>query len=460
MRLQQYQPLWNRIDQFQFDDPNAAIKFSDKLASQNNWEKEFTLRAIEEYKKFIFLCSISPSGASPSQIVDEVWHLHLTYTHNYWKEFCAKTLEKEIHHYPSSGGDSENSRHKNWYAETYRIYQEIFREHPPRDIWPKPQSLVSAQHFHELPEPSYLSAYKTYLYFLLLPFLIPFFFGRFHPFALTGSQFLFFFGALILATIIFFVASRKEKLSIIRKSVDVTSTAHASIYAFARFIFGKNKVLETAVVDLVSKRILVAERKGKMSFYPAKVDADTLTNNPLASNLLQHHKGESLLAMKDIAFYYNDDLTYHPDIAEMYRTVVKKDFLPYVVSLIIVAIGFIRIKQGLNNHYPVTYLQLMTIFSAFIFLVLSTNLSSKGLLRTVFISKYQNNSLTYTRAEPILSKFVFLGFSSIAGIYAFANLQDTFKNYRSDSSDVTTSCGSSGCGSSCGGGCGGCGGGD
>ncbi|MGC4100084.1 glycine-rich domain-containing protein [Ferruginibacter sp.] len=89
------QELWKKIQTFQLDDPTSAFPFSRKLAKENHWEQSFTNRAIEEYKKFIFLCCISPSGASPSAIVDEVWHLHLTYTDNYWNRFCRETLMKE-----------------------------------------------------------------------------------------------------------------------------------------------------------------------------------------------------------------------------------------------------------------------------------------------------------------------------------------------------------------------------
>src|SRR5688500_9612222 len=114
MNLKNHEHLWNKILHFQLDDPTASVKFSDRLAAEKAWTPEFTSRAIPEYKKFIFLCCISPSGASPSQVVDEVWHLHLTYTQNYWKDFCADTLGKEIHHHPSRGGTDENVRHQKW----------------------------------------------------------------------------------------------------------------------------------------------------------------------------------------------------------------------------------------------------------------------------------------------------------------------------------------------------------
>jgi hypothetical protein len=79
---------WTRIKDFSLDNPNVDFPFSKKLAKEENWTENFTKRAIEEYKKFVYLCCILPKGASPSEIVDKVWHMHLIYTQNYWEEFC------------------------------------------------------------------------------------------------------------------------------------------------------------------------------------------------------------------------------------------------------------------------------------------------------------------------------------------------------------------------------------
>jgi hypothetical protein len=108
------------------------------LADQQKWSPAFTARAVEEYRKFIFLCCIAPNGASPSKIVDEVWHLHLTYTQSYWNAFCKNTLGKDIHHYPSAGGEQEDHKHSTWYADTLQLYETVFGTPAPADIWPAP----------------------------------------------------------------------------------------------------------------------------------------------------------------------------------------------------------------------------------------------------------------------------------------------------------------------------------
>lgn len=127
--------LWERIQGFSLDAENSTFPFSKKLAKEENWSLDFTKRAIEEYKKFVYLCCILPNGASPSEIVDKVWHMHLIYTQNYWEEFCPNILQQKLHHNPSKGGESEHEKHQNWLAETLKSYQEIFQQEPQQDIW-------------------------------------------------------------------------------------------------------------------------------------------------------------------------------------------------------------------------------------------------------------------------------------------------------------------------------------
>lgn len=131
----QNDPLWNRLQEFSLDECAADFPFSKKLAKEENWTETFTRKAIDEYKKFVYLCCISPNGASPSEIIDKVWHMHLIYTQNYWEEFCPEVLQQKLHHQPSQGGESEKEKHKSWFAETLENYEKIFEQEPPKDIW-------------------------------------------------------------------------------------------------------------------------------------------------------------------------------------------------------------------------------------------------------------------------------------------------------------------------------------
>ncbi|WP_027387256.1 glycine-rich domain-containing protein [Chryseobacterium gregarium] len=127
--------LWNRIQGFSLDTPGAEIPFSKKLATEENWTESFTQKAVEEYKKFVYLCCIVPGGASPSRVIDKVWHMHLIYTQNYWEEFCPDILRQKLHHHPSNGGSHEKAKHEAWFRETLKNYGEVFHQIAPEDIW-------------------------------------------------------------------------------------------------------------------------------------------------------------------------------------------------------------------------------------------------------------------------------------------------------------------------------------
>jgi hypothetical protein len=138
--------LWQQIATFRLDDAQAARPFSKKLAEENKWSEEKTLRVIAEYKKFLFLCVTQPNGASPSPNVDAAWHLHLTYTENYWIDLCRNILKTELHHKPSKGGMYEKNKHEAWYAQTLVAYINTFGYIPPEDIWIYPTQFNPTQY--------------------------------------------------------------------------------------------------------------------------------------------------------------------------------------------------------------------------------------------------------------------------------------------------------------------------
>jgi hypothetical protein len=127
--------LWTKINDFQLDVPGDEFTFSDRVARENGWTKDYTKRVILEYKKFIYLCCFTEQGVTPSDPVDQVWHLHLTYTKSYWINFCQNTLGKQIHHNPTKGGEKEAKKFNNYYEHLKDIYRYHFDNEPPRDIW-------------------------------------------------------------------------------------------------------------------------------------------------------------------------------------------------------------------------------------------------------------------------------------------------------------------------------------
>src|SRR6185295_7688181 len=130
------QQLWDAIESFPLDDPASERKFTQRLAQENRWEFGYAVRAVYEYRRFVFLAMVCKHPVSPSDAVDEAWHLHLLYSKSYWEEFCPKVLKRPFHHLPSTGGAAEAAKHGDWYAKTLASYADVFGETPPGDIWP------------------------------------------------------------------------------------------------------------------------------------------------------------------------------------------------------------------------------------------------------------------------------------------------------------------------------------
>src|SRR5688500_7141329 len=128
-------PLWNRLLAFDLDAPMSEYGFSTRLARENYWTKNFTAKAILEYKKFMYLAATSDLMVSPSEVIDVVWHQHLTFTQSY-AEFCA-ILGKQVQHVPSTRRKEDFEKFRSAKERTGKLYNKMFGEQPD-DIWKFP----------------------------------------------------------------------------------------------------------------------------------------------------------------------------------------------------------------------------------------------------------------------------------------------------------------------------------
>jgi uncharacterized protein (TIGR04222 family) len=127
--------LYQRICAYELDDPSHEFGFLAHLMGANGWSRSFALRAIEEYRKFVFLALVADHPVTPSDQVDQVWHLHLLCSDAYWNDFCPRVLGRPLHHHPAKGGQAERDRFHEQYRATIRSYRQHFGE-PPMDLWP------------------------------------------------------------------------------------------------------------------------------------------------------------------------------------------------------------------------------------------------------------------------------------------------------------------------------------
>lgn len=125
-----------RVEAFEIDADDKALRFVDRLARENRWTVLYAGRVVREYLRFCILAVRSGHPVTPSEDVDQAWHLHLTYTRSYWERFCGQTLGCPLHHEPTAGGVAEGNKFRNWYQATLDSYRLVFGSDPPRDIWP------------------------------------------------------------------------------------------------------------------------------------------------------------------------------------------------------------------------------------------------------------------------------------------------------------------------------------
>jgi hypothetical protein len=135
--------LWRRIETHPFE-RDHALDFAARLARDHDWPRAFARAAIAEYARFCFLAATSATPMTPSEEVDEVWHLHLTYTRDYWDVWCGEVLRAPLHHDPTQGGPVEQARFREQYAATLAAYEDVFGP-PPAEFWPATHERFAAR---------------------------------------------------------------------------------------------------------------------------------------------------------------------------------------------------------------------------------------------------------------------------------------------------------------------------
>ena len=144
--------LWDRIRDYKFGDlvpphlsdkvramfggPDASTRaFGDKVARKLNWKIDFALRAISEYRRFVYLGVISEFYVTPPKIIDRVWHEHLLFTRGY-RDFCRHVLKTDFDHAPELvPTPDQTSVFQAQYDATLELYAKEFNAIPPADIW-------------------------------------------------------------------------------------------------------------------------------------------------------------------------------------------------------------------------------------------------------------------------------------------------------------------------------------
>lgn len=148
--------LWERIKNYKFNNlvpkstfediiellggKNAPVRaFANKIMKKHRLPRAFAFRAIEEYKKFVYLGIISDFIVTPSKYIDLVWHEHLLFSKAY-REFCNDVIQYQFDHQPELvATEDQTELFTIQYLETLDLYRKEFGMEPPENIWGTPK---------------------------------------------------------------------------------------------------------------------------------------------------------------------------------------------------------------------------------------------------------------------------------------------------------------------------------
>jgi len=377
MNFQQTE-LYKRIQAFALDRPDSQLSFSQRLAKDNGWSLGYTQRAIEEYKKFIFLAVAAGHPVTPSDQIDQVWHLHLTYTRLYWQEFCPKILQTTLHHEPTRGGSSEQLKFGSWYSKTLESYEQFFGHIPPIDIWPKPKDRfgrdlhfirINTQQSWVLSKPNFTVSVKpqlrkigifTFLAFLSLMITgcqiisqIP------NPMNFTGPEFLTFYISLVVMGI---ALAAWLRFSLCLVSANINQQPDLNTYEIAFLAGGNHRLIMAAITSLV-KQGYVEVLKEKSPFgrtqsklvVTGKIDAiadpveKAVAQDILATDGAIEQVFRKSTGMKDSIRARLEQLGLFLSDAQA----LKAQIYPSLIVVILLGIGLCKMAVGISRDKPV-----------------------------------------------------------------------------------------------------------
>ncbi len=438
MKLLQHKTLWENIQSFPINDPESDFPFSKKLQQKQRWTADYTSRVIAEYRRFIFLCCVLPRGASPSEAVDEAWHLHLTYTHNYWTQLCRNTIFKELHHHPSRGGPEEKEKHERWYHETLEAYLEVFEQPPPPDIWPA-SPLKENITFNIYDRQTLLI---TSLAFIILSLI---FVSSFQLFSATGPEFLESYFQLCVAAIALLVYLQQKKLKLLRAVIKEHFPHNADVYQAAKFFYGPHRCYQTMLVDLIRNSEIKPVRNNFL-LKGEKKQAWQTNENPLLEKLHEQVGQYNSFTYEQGIKLLSAMACDHPTFKLFQQLSKKRDFWQLIIPCITIIIGIARIIQGQLNHKPVGYLLIEILIFAVIALIISVYHSYSRQVHKIAFNIYRNEEYLDPKTDKVTASFSTAGMYALTGFAEFALLKESFKPYLEQPTYSGISSG--GCGSS------------
>lgn len=467
--------LLRKLEQFQLDSPEASLPFSARLARENNWTPAYAQRVIAEYKRFAFLAVAAGHPVSPSEDVDQVWHLHLTYSENYWKVFCPEILGQPFHHHPTRGGEAESAKFDDWYARTLESYKAFFNEAPPVDIWPSPEERKKEKHLFTrvdsvrnwvIPKPQ-IRFNRAYAIWFGLTIITVCCSGAMLAQGVNvldwrGPDFLAFY--ILFFPVCLALALGVRWMSRIPLAANQHGLPELDGYALAYLNGGEMLTVNTAIANLVNQNsIRVDKNKGRLT----SVSPQEKLRHPLERVIYEAadwKDGRPVAHIRSLAAPATTAIA--EDLKQ--RGLVLTDaarrmavLIPLLVAAAGIAVGVIKIAVGLSRDKPVSYLVALCIIFSIISLLTLLRRPLRSRYGDKVLRELQENHAGPRQFGKQTAGVSMADFATMMGLFGFGALAGTELETlrRSLQPPSNSSGGWSSCGSSCGGGGGSCGGG-
>lgn len=457
--------LWTRLQAHPFEDPSVGLDFCRRLAREQGWTQQASRQAIDEYRRFCFLACVNAGDVTPSKEIDEVWHLHLCYTRDYWQQFCPVVLGQTLHHGPTAGGSTEALRYREQYARTLAQYEHYFGP-PPAHWWPGTRERfareiapvrVDRRRFWVVPKPRWPSAAAAASAGLALAALfqapqalaLPS-----NPLDWTAGPFLLLFAALAITALIGSILLRR----LLRES-GAAGGARPDAFELAYLAGGPERCTDAAVAHLLANdEVVWDESASKLVLTqpaPNGADAPAIVAKCIAADgsTAQVLK-RSAVALAPLRKSLERKRLWLDDSAAW-----RVRLFSALPMLLMAGFGGAKIAVGMSRDKPVGFLVMLTIIVGVIGLGLLLSRPKRTRAGDLALTEAKQRLARAIRApqqKELGLAVALLGTAALSGTaYAQYHQLRAPPSSSGDSSGGDSSSGDSGCG---GGGCGGCGG--
>lgn len=487
--------VWQKLSSWHPDDPGSIYPFSRRLQLENGWTRDHTEKAIEEYRRFLFLSQVAGHVVCPSEDVDQVWHQHLTFTRSYWEDLCGKILKRPLHHQPTTGGRSENELYLELYSRTLAGYEKWFGRQPDLELWPSPTKRFAAKDMQRVDRSKYFlirrpsfrlpqlfaaihSRMQDILWWpriakvagyglaiVLLPAAIPL-----GPLDWTGDVFLKWYLPVLIGGILAAFLIRH-----ILWPDDADVPENLRYYEVASLKGNWKLAVNSVLAKLLTSKQVVAEVKGtKTKFLIAESSGpdDGSFESAVAQSLMRstgltmtdlHHELQGQGSELEESLRRKGLLTGNASYALAARA------YSFLIMLAVAAVGAAKVSVGYSRGKPVGFLIALLVIAAVLAIWCLIRTRQTGTVRRWLRQQQRERAglkeavgAAFRSPESVAIGTALFGAAALSGDQLLP-LKTTWQANRTElgsSGCGTAGCGGSGCGGGCGGGgCGGCGGG-